>query len=194
MTSPRDRRGRSQGSSTSFSEEDETKDRAAFLSSASSSSPFPSSPPFSSVLSYSPCYPPPPSGCVYCCVPRRVDCYVVSFRSSPRAPSELRPSFRCPRAAVPPRVLGILSREVDCCISRGAQGSGGDCRLWFSSQKTAAFGDGYQPVLAAGMIAAGVRHRPPPSGTRGLFNCRCCNVNQREKAARIKLETHSVNR
>ena len=54
MTSPRDRRGGGQGSSASFSEEKETMDRAAFLSLASSASPFPSSPPFSSFLSYSP--------------------------------------------------------------------------------------------------------------------------------------------
>ena len=54
MTSPRDRRGGGQGSSASFSKEKETMDRAAFLSLASSASPFPSSPPFSSFLSYSP--------------------------------------------------------------------------------------------------------------------------------------------
>ena len=44
--------------------------------------------------------------------------------------------------------------------------------------KTAAVGDGYRPVLAAGMIAAGVGHHSPPLplGARGLFRCCCCLV------------------
>ena len=56
-------RGRDQGSSTVFSKEKEVEERAALLSFASLSSPFPSFPLFpSSFLSYSPYYPYPPQG------------------------------------------------------------------------------------------------------------------------------------
>ena len=34
-------------------------------------------------------------------------------------------------------------------------------------------GDGHRPTLTVGMIAAGVRHFLPPSGTRGLFKYHC---------------------
>ena len=69
----------------------------ALLSFASASSLLPPFPLFpSSFLSYSPCYlSPPPSRCVYCCIARQVDCCIVVFRSSPRAPSALLPLFRC---------------------------------------------------------------------------------------------------
>ena len=88
LLSPRDldpslpllqRRGRGQGSSTSFPEEKEAEKRAALFSFASSLSPLPCSPCSpSSFLSCSPCYPhpPPPPRCVYCCFPRQVDCCV----------------------------------------------------------------------------------------------------------------------
>ena len=39
--------------------------------------------------------PPPPSRGVYCCIAQHVDCCVVAFRLSPRAPSALLPLFRC---------------------------------------------------------------------------------------------------
>ena len=52
-----DRRERYQSSVVPFTKGKKTKDRAAFVSSASSSLPFPLSPPFSSFVSYSPCYP-----------------------------------------------------------------------------------------------------------------------------------------
>ena len=38
-------------------------------------------------------------------------------------------------------------------------------------KKTAMVGDGYQPVITAGMIAAGISPRPPSLRTRGLCNC-----------------------
>ena len=62
------------------------------------------------------------------------------------------------------------------CDSIGAVGLRASFQLWLSSQKTAAVGVGYQPALAAAVIAAGVGHHLPSLGVRGLFECRCCNM------------------
>ena len=71
----------------SFSEEKETKDRAAFVSSLSSSPPFHLSPPFSSFISYFPCYPTHPlawiSALLY--LPQQVDCCVFLCFFRPHA-------------------------------------------------------------------------------------------------------------
>ena len=86
----------------------------ALLSFAPPSSPLPPVPLFpSSFLSYSPCYPSPPSSrCVYCCIARQVDCCVVVFRSSPRAPSALLPLFRCVVGRSPAGSLASSSERL----------------------------------------------------------------------------------
>ena len=68
LTSPSSWEKKTQGSSASFSEEKETKKRAAPLSLSSFPSLPPSFSPFLSSPSYSPCYPSPPPGCMCCCV------------------------------------------------------------------------------------------------------------------------------
>ena len=78
----------------SFSEEKETKDRAAFVSSLSSSPPFHLSPPFSSFISYFPCYPTHPlawiSALLY--LPQQVDCcvFLCFFRPHARLARSVR--------------------------------------------------------------------------------------------------------
>ena len=93
-------KGGGQGSFVSFSEETEMKDPAAsspllrFVAAAA--------PPVPLILLLLPLllsllpHPPPSSICVYCCVfPHGLIVVFVSFRPSPRAPSALRPLFRC---------------------------------------------------------------------------------------------------
>ena len=89
------RRGRVQGYSASFSDEKETEERGAPLSLAPLCSSSPSFPSFPSFSSYSPCSPLCPDACMFACVPSRVDCCICPFRLIPRAPSALRPQFRC---------------------------------------------------------------------------------------------------
>ena len=81
MTSPRDRRGRGQG--TSFSEEQKTKDHAAFSLLAS-----PSTPPlsFPSFPSHSSCY---PALCPDVCLVASPDGLIVAFFPSGRPPARL---------------------------------------------------------------------------------------------------------
>ena len=91
-----ERRGRGQGSSTSFSKGKETNDHATRLSSVPSSPSFLSSSPFSSFLSYPPCYTStPPPRCVYCCVPDGLVVVFILILPCPRAPSALGSVLRC---------------------------------------------------------------------------------------------------
>ena len=77
---------RCQGSVVSFSEEKKTKDRSAFVSSASSATLSPLFSLFSSFPFYSPRYPSPP-------LPRCVYCFVVP--DGLISPSVLLPLLRC---------------------------------------------------------------------------------------------------
>ena len=117
-----ERRGRGQGSSTSFSKEEETNDHPAPLSSVPSSSLFPPSSPFSSLLSYvstpPATHPPPPPRCVYCWVARWVDCCVY-FDSS--VPSR---AFRVRRLAAGARHSQLYRGRCQWCSVRLA-------RQWF---------------------------------------------------------------
>ena len=90
-----DRRGGYQGSVISFTKEKETKDRQAVVSSASSSPLFPLSPPFSSFISYSPCY--PTHRRVYCCI--IPDGLIVIFLCFVRPPARF---VRCVRYSAAP--------------------------------------------------------------------------------------------
>ena len=101
----------------------------------------------------------------------------ISFRPSPRVPSALRPVFRCAVRGTSGSLASSSKRLiVMSCVIIGAVGLRASFQLWLSSQKTATVGDGYRPVVIAGMIAAGAGPRSPPLGTRGLFKCRCCVV------------------
>ena len=139
----------------------------------------------------SPCSPPPsspaplanpsplrPDVCIVA-LPDRLIVASFVFRSSPRAPSALLPLFRCIVGRSSAGSLASSSERLivmcDVCW-HGAVGLRASFQLCVSSQKTAAVGDGCRPVPSAGMIAAGVRPRSPPSGTRGLSHCRCCHV------------------
>ena len=115
---PTDRRGGSQGSSASFSEEKETEDRAPLLSLAPFSFSFPSFPSFSSFPSYSPCYP-PPSARMRVLLRVFPHGLIVAFVRFVRSPARLPHYVRCsaaPFAEVPPMIMGTLVREVDCCV------------------------------------------------------------------------------
>ena len=59
---------------------------------------------------------PPLSRWVYCCVARQVECCIVTFRSSPCAPSALIPLFRCDVGQSSAGSLVFLLQEVDCCV------------------------------------------------------------------------------
>ena len=122
-----------------LAEEKETQDRSAFVSSASSSPPFPSSPPLLlSFISYSPCY--PTHQRVYCCIiPNGLIVVFFMFRPSLRAPCAWRPLFRL-RHLRTFWFSGLLVQEVDwyimcVCDSVGAVGLRASFPLRPSSQK-----------------------------------------------------------
>ena len=75
----------------------------------------------------------------------------------------LRRSWNC-------RFPGLLIQEVDCyiCDVIGAVGLLSSLQLFLSLEKNDAVSDGYRPVLAAAIIAAGVEHHSPPLGARVL--------------------------
>ena len=125
QTFPGDRSGRGQGSSVSFSKEDQKKSHAALISLPSLSLLFCS-------LSFFPAFPtpratpatPPPPGCVHCCVcaPDGLIVALFGFVSPPRAPSALR-FAHFPRSGLDPgrhfRGMGPWSGYI--AISRKTQ-------------------------------------------------------------------------
>ena len=58
---------------------------------------------------------------------------IVAFVRFVRSPARLPHYVRCsaaPFAEVPPMIMGILVREVDCWVVSEQQGSEGDFQLW----------------------------------------------------------------